>query len=250
MILIFAALHGLALAGRAPELAAAYAAMDGGAAAGAASDTLLRTTAEVAAIVGRRTTRPDEAGRCAVCIRPSPRPHTVGCSAGSISTSTTSVSTAAVLSQRSSIETSGWDPGAVEDSREQGLHRSIAEADSPAWNVRAAAGRRLAAAPRIESVAGVLHRLLLDAQDTGVTSATAAALLARRDLVGLRAVLAARAVASDEGTADQLTAELDCDSRFATGEGRVELITQLRTLTSDTDPEVRNEALLRLSHLR
>ncbi|MFB7264026.1 hypothetical protein ACFCXH_18025 [Streptomyces nojiriensis] len=148
------------------------------------------------------------------------------------------------------IETSGWEPGAVEDFAEQGLRRSIADADSPAWHVRAAAGRRLAAAPRIESVAGVLHRLLLDAEDTGVTSDTAAALLARRDLAGLRAVLAARAVASGEGTADQLAAELDCDPRWATGEDGAELIAQLRTLTSDTDPDVRNEALLRLSHLR
>ncbi|MFE2141494.1 hypothetical protein ACFXA3_07010 [Streptomyces sp. NPDC059456] len=138
----------------------------------------------------------------------------------------------------------------MEDFMEQGLRRSIAEADSPAWHVRAAAGRRLAAAPRIEGVADVLHRLLLDAQDTGVTSDTAAALLARRDLAGLRAVLAARAVASDEGTADQLAAELDCDPRWATGEGGAELITQLRKLTSDTSPGVRNEALLRLSRLR
>ncbi|MEU9859888.1 hypothetical protein AB0D99_03375 [Streptomyces sp. NPDC047971] len=138
----------------------------------------------------------------------------------------------------------------MKDLREQGLRHAIAEADAPAWHIRAAAGRRLAAAPRIEIVAGVLHRLLLDAQDTGVTSATAAALLARRDLAGLRAVLAARAVASDEGTADQLAAELDCDPRWATGEDGVELITQLRTLTSDADPEVRDEALSRLSRLR
>ncbi|MGW1466569.1 hypothetical protein ACWCPT_19730 [Streptomyces sp. NPDC002308] len=147
------------------------------------------------------------------------------------------------------IEMSGWESGAVEDFTEQELRHSIAEADSPAWRVRAAAGRRLAAS-RIESVAGVLHRLLLDAQDTGVTSETAAALLARRDLAGLRAVLAARAVASDEGTADQLAAELDCDPRWATGEGGFELITQLRTLTSASNPEVRKEALLRLSRLR
>ncbi|MEU9197860.1 hypothetical protein [Streptomyces hundungensis] len=53
----------------------------------------------------------------------------------------------------------------MEDLIEQALRYSIAETDSPAWHVRAAAGRRLAAA-RIESVAGVLHRLLLDAHDT------------------------------------------------------------------------------------
>ncbi|MEU7019059.1 hypothetical protein ABZ990_00180 [Streptomyces sp. NPDC046203] len=138
----------------------------------------------------------------------------------------------------------------MEDSENQALHPSVADADSPDWRVRTAAGQRLAAVSRIEGVAGVLHRLLLDAQDTGVTSATAAALLARRDLAGLRAVLAARAVASDEGTADQLAAELDSDPRWATGESGGELITRLRTLTSDTDPEIRNEALLRLSCLR
>ncbi|MFJ3876814.1 hypothetical protein ACIPW5_05080 [Streptomyces sp. NPDC090077] len=127
---------------------------------------------------------------------------------------------------------------------------SIAEADSPMWAVRAAAGRRLATATRLEGVAHVLHRLLLDGDDTGVTADTAAALLARRDLAGLRAVLAARAVASDEGTADQLAAELDGDPRWATGEGGSELTAQLRTLAADTDPDVRGEALLRLSRLR
>lgn len=63
---VLAALHDLALAGRAPELAAAYAAADGDAAARAAIDTLLRMTDEVAAIAARRKTRPDETGRCAV----------------------------------------------------------------------------------------------------------------------------------------------------------------------------------------
>ncbi|MET8038754.1 hypothetical protein [Streptomyces sp. NPDC005345] len=136
------------------------------------------------------------------------------------------------------------------DFTEQGLCDAIMAAESPTWSLRAAAGRRLAATPQIEDVAGVLHRLLLDAQDTGVTSDTASALLARRDLAGLRAVLAARAVASDQGTADQLAAELDCDPRWATGENSDELIVQLRTLTADRDPDVRNEALLRLTRLR
>ena len=63
---ILAALHDLALAGRAPALAAAYAAADGGAAAGAAIDTLLRMTDSVVAIAVRRPTRADETGRCAV----------------------------------------------------------------------------------------------------------------------------------------------------------------------------------------
>ncbi|MET9443630.1 DUF2332 domain-containing protein [Streptomyces sp. NPDC006610] len=65
--LILAALHDLALAGRAPALAAAYAAEDGDAAADAAIDTLLRQADSVVAVaVRRRRTRPDETGRCAV----------------------------------------------------------------------------------------------------------------------------------------------------------------------------------------
>ncbi|MFF3013686.1 hypothetical protein [Streptomyces sp. NPDC057939] len=131
----------------------------------------------------------------------------------------------------------------------QGLLDAIDAAESPAWSIRAAAGRCLAAAHQIEDVAGVLHRLLLDVQDTGVTSDTASALLARRDLAGLRAVLAARAVASDEGTADQLAAELDCDPRWATGQDADELIVQLRALAADRDPDVRDEATLRLARL-
>lgn len=71
--------------------------------------------------------------------------------------------TAAVWSQRSVIETSRWQPGGVYDFTEQGLRDAIAAAESPAWSVRAAAGRRLAATPQIEGVADVLHRLLLDA---------------------------------------------------------------------------------------
>ncbi|THA54623.1 hypothetical protein [Streptomyces sp. A1136] len=99
-------------------------------------------------------------------------------------------------------------------------------------------------------MAEVLHRLLPDTQDTGVTSDTAVALPARRDPAGLRAVLAARAVACDVGTADQLEAELDGDPRRTTGQGGDELVAQLRALASDTNPEVRDEARLRLPRLR
>jgi hypothetical protein len=64
--LILAALHDLALAGRAPALAAAYAAADGDAAAGAAIDTLLSMTDSVVAIARRRQMRPNEIGHGAV----------------------------------------------------------------------------------------------------------------------------------------------------------------------------------------
>src|SRR3712207_9177139 len=63
---ILAALHDLALAGRAPALAAACAAADGDAAAGAAIDTLLRMTDSVVAIAVRRQPQTFETGRCAV----------------------------------------------------------------------------------------------------------------------------------------------------------------------------------------
>src|SRR3984885_9349480 len=59
---VLAALHDLALAGRAPALAAAYAAADGDAAADAAIDTLLRMTDSVVAIAVRRPLRTDETG--------------------------------------------------------------------------------------------------------------------------------------------------------------------------------------------
>jgi Uncharacterized protein conserved in bacteria (DUF2332) len=63
---ILAALHDLALAGRAPALAAAYAAADGDTAADAAIDTLLEMTDSVVAIAVRRRTRTNETGCCAV----------------------------------------------------------------------------------------------------------------------------------------------------------------------------------------
>jgi hypothetical protein len=63
---ILAALHDLALAGRAPALAAAYAAADGDAGARAAIDTLLRMTDSVVAIAVRRPARTNETGHCAV----------------------------------------------------------------------------------------------------------------------------------------------------------------------------------------
>jgi hypothetical protein len=63
---ILAALHDLALAGRAPALAGAYAAGDAGTAAAAAIDTLLTMTDEVVAVAVRRQPRTLETRRCAV----------------------------------------------------------------------------------------------------------------------------------------------------------------------------------------
>ena len=70
---ILAALHDLALAGRAPALAAAYAAADGDAAAGAAIDTLLEMTDSVVAIAVRLPRGPATPDAAPCCIRPLPR---------------------------------------------------------------------------------------------------------------------------------------------------------------------------------
>ncbi|MFF5989911.1 DUF2332 domain-containing protein [Prauserella flavalba] len=64
--LILAALHHLVLSGQAPELAAAYAAGDGDAAAGAAIGALLRGIGSVVDIATRRRARADETGHHAV----------------------------------------------------------------------------------------------------------------------------------------------------------------------------------------
>ena len=94
---ILAALQDLALAGRAPALAAAYAAADGDAAAGAAIDTLLRMTDSVVAVAVRRPSDPrDRTLRRAVSghrrggppgRRECGRADRRGCSAGLISMS-------------------------------------------------------------------------------------------------------------------------------------------------------------------
>jgi hypothetical protein len=60
---ILAALHDLALAGRAPDLAAAYASADGPAAAAAALSTLTTMSDAVAAVAVRRPVRPGQTGR-------------------------------------------------------------------------------------------------------------------------------------------------------------------------------------------
>ncbi len=63
---ILAALHDLALAGRAPALARAYATGDGDDAADAAIDTLLRMTESVVSVAVRRRTGTNETGHGAV----------------------------------------------------------------------------------------------------------------------------------------------------------------------------------------
>ncbi|MET9241761.1 hypothetical protein [Nonomuraea sp. NPDC003709] len=126
--------------------------------------------------------------------------------------------------------------------RVDSITSAVHEADSPLWSVRATAGRRLAAAAHVPEVSEILHRLLLDPDDTGVTQETAKALMQRGDAYGLRAVLAALACAQGFETADQLWAEICGDPRWVTESGADQLVQQLRELTSDEDEGVRTEA--------
>ncbi|MFG3142208.1 hypothetical protein ACGFZA_39075 [Streptomyces sp. NPDC048211] len=120
---------------------------------------------------------------------------------------------------------------------------AIRDADSVSWSVRASAGRRLAASAELTGLTRVLHRLLLDNQDTGVIRETAEALLARGDVSGLRTVLAALARAASADALDQLSAAVDCNPLWTTVEGTARLVEQLQGLVADVDEGVRNEAL-------
>ncbi|SEE09393.1 hypothetical protein SAMN04488554_1508 [Ruania alba] len=64
--MILAALHDLALAGRAPRLAAAHASLDGPAAARVAVEVLVRMSDEIVAGTVHRRVHANETGRCAV----------------------------------------------------------------------------------------------------------------------------------------------------------------------------------------
>ncbi|WAZ26576.1 hypothetical protein STRCI_008170 [Streptomyces cinnabarinus] len=130
------------------------------------------------------------------------------------------------------------------------LSRAIKDAASPDWAVRVAAGRQLAMSTRIEEMADVLVRLLLDAQDTGVTQETAHALLARKDAVGLRCVVMAMSRVTETWTADELNAALNGDAAWMTDEGTDRLILQLKELAGDADHGVRDEARRILAQIR
>ncbi|MER5473581.1 hypothetical protein [Streptomyces sp. NPDC002685] len=133
---------------------------------------------------------------------------------------------------------------------DQELSTAIRNADSPAWSLRVAAGRQLAVSDKIEEVADVIHRLLLDEQDTGVIQETAETLLARNDTVGLRFVLLAYSHAATNDAVDHLGAALDCNPEWMTTEGADRLIKQYRELATDQDSGVRDEAQQILARLR
>ncbi len=118
---------------------------------------------------------------------------------------------------------------------------AVRDADAPSWSIRAAAGHRLAASAEMPGIAEVLHQLILDKHDTGVTYETAAALLHRDDACGMRIVLTALSCAYEPATAEEILALLDNDPRQLTGEGRRRLVAQLGEVVLDSSEPVRAE---------
>ncbi|WP_411107681.1 hypothetical protein [Streptomyces sp. cmx-4-9] len=120
------------------------------------------------------------------------------------------------------------------------LSSALQDARSASWSVRAAAGRRLAGSAEEAGVADVLHRLLLDSQNTAVTRETAEALLERGDICGLRMVLVALSSA-DDGTSDYLDGAIN-DVCCQSEEGLAQLKELSSVLVSDADDSISNEA--------
>ncbi|MFJ9820966.1 hypothetical protein ACIRU3_38020 [Streptomyces sp. NPDC101151] len=131
-----------------------------------------------------------------------------------------------------------------QEQKADGLRAALRDAESESWSCRAAAGRQLAAVAGQEEVTPVLERLLLDPHDTGVTQETAEALLQRRDLVGLRIVLAMLSRTEAWWTADQLDGDVFNHQSWMIADGRRDqFVQQLEALASDEDAGVRREAL-------
>lgn len=137
------------------------------------------------------------------------------------------------------------------------LSSAFQDAESKSWSVRAAAGRCLAAHAEVDDATRILHLLLLDGQDTAVTQETAEALLRRGDVLGLRPVLKALAVAAnpnvpdwDASTMDEIDAAVTRDPRWMTDDGWARLRTQLLELTSYADADVSEEAQRLLDRMR
>lgn len=77
---------------------------------------------------------------------------------------------------------------------------AVVAADDADVEVRAAAGVVLASSPDLEPFADVLVRLLLDHENTFVTSETADSLVGRGDVAGMRLVVLALAQVDEENT--------------------------------------------------
>lgn len=113
-------------------------------------------------------------------------------------------------------------------------------AGSRDYRDRADAGRGLASFAEAAQARGSLFELVLDADDTFVTRATAEALLRRQDTVGL-AIVASALAAADPNHADWIhTAVLDVFSVFSTD--RDAAVRMCEALARDRDEHVRRGA--------
>lgn len=109
---------------------------------------------------------------------------------------------------------------------------ALASANDARIEVRAAAGVVLASTPDLDTVTDTLMRLLLDPDDTFVTSETAQALVGRRDVPGMRLVISALARADEENTANWI---LDAVLYPKTLEEHAARTTSLKALTTEPD---------------
>lgn len=124
---------------------------------------------------------------------------------------------------------------------------AVHDAAAVSWSVRAAAGRRLAAAASVPGIAEILKGLLLDGDDTMVCQETADALMQREDVYGLRLVLAALARAEEpsfpeQSVMDHLHDSIMSDARWMTVLGPGHLKSQFLELLEDPDQSVRAQA--------
>ena len=116
--------------------------------------------------------------------------------------------------------------------------RLISTAQSDDYQERASAGPQLAAFAGDIVVDSALVQLLLDVEDSDVTSETVQALLARRDEVGMR--LVAEALASDESKRHWLDFSLGVVLKSTDESSWIEAV--CRSLTGDQDEVVRRGA--------
>jgi HEAT repeat protein len=115
--------------------------------------------------------------------------------------------------------------------------------------------RRLPAAAHLPAVAEVLARLLLDEADTAVCQEAADALLRRRDVHGLRLVLAGLAAAQvpwcpEPTIADRLYGAVAGGAWWMSDQGQLEFLDQLEQLLQDPNESVRRQARELLSERR
>jgi hypothetical protein len=126
------------------------------------------------------------------------------------------------------------------EARRAAVTALITLAESPDYRDRADAGRSLASFAEMPEARGPLRNLILDAHDTFVTRATAAATLRRQNSAGIATVAAALAAADPNHTDWIFTAVLDVYRAFS--RDRDAAMRECEALTRDTDEQTRSGA--------